>query len=163
MALSLGLAAILLLTFTRGDLLATWRAKTPPDAPNRFIVNIQPDQRAPLEQFFAANGIAAPTTYPMVRGRYVALNGKPVDAEGYQERERRLVEREFNLSFMAERPAHNAQLAGAWFGPAELERGALSVEEGIAKSLGWTLGDTLTWQVAGQTFSASITGLRKLD
>ncbi len=162
-ALSLGLAAILLLTFTRGDLLDTWRAKTPPDAPNRFIVNIQPDQRAPLEKLFAENRIAAPTTYPMVRGRYLELNGKPVDAEAFADRERRLVEREFNLSFMAERPAHNAQLAGAWFGPADLERGALSVEEGIARSLGWKLGDTLTWEVAGQRFSAPITGLRKLD
>jgi putative ABC transport system permease protein len=162
-ALSLGLTAILLLTFTRGDLLDTWRAKTPPDAPNRFVVNIQPDQRGELERLFAESGIAAPTTYPMVRGRYLALNGAPVDVERYQDRERRLVEREFNLSFMAERPAHNAQLAGAWFGPADLERGALSVEEGIARSLGWKLGDTLTWEVAGQRFSAPITGLRKLD
>jgi putative ABC transport system permease protein len=162
-ALSLGLAAILLLTFTRGDLLDTWRAKTPPDAPNRFIVNIQPDQRASLEQFFAANGVAAPTTYPMVRGRYLALNGKPVDVDAYADRERRLVEREFNLSFMAERPTHNRQLAGTWFGLADLERGALSVEEGIARSLGWQLGDTLTWEVAGQRFSAPITGFRKLD
>lgn len=162
-ALSLGLAAILLLTFTRGDLLDTWRAKTPPDAPNRFIVNIQPDQRAPLERFFAENGIAAPTTFPMVRGRYMALNGKPVDVEAYADRERRLVEREFNLSFMAERPAHNRQAAGAWFGPADLERGALSVEEGIARALGWRIGDTLTWEVAGQRFSAPITGFRKLD
>jgi putative ABC transport system permease protein len=163
MALSLGLTAILLLTFTRGDLLATWRAKTPPDAPNRFIVNIQPDQRAPLERLFAESGVAAPTTYPMVRGRYVALNGKPVDVENYEDRERRLVEREFNLSFMAERPAHNAVVGGAWFERAELEKGALSVEDGIARSLGWKLGDTLTWQVAGQTFSAPITSLRKLD
>jgi putative ABC transport system permease protein len=163
MALSLGLAAILLLTFTRGDLLATWRSKTPADAPNRFIVNIQPDQRAPLEQFFAESGIAAPTTYPMVRGRYVALNGKPVDVEAFQDRERRLVEREFNLSFMADRPAHNAMVDGAWFGRAALEQGALSVEDGIARSLGWKLGDTLTWQVAGRSFSAPITSLRKLD
>jgi putative ABC transport system permease protein len=162
-ALSLGLAAILLLTFTRGDLLDTWRAKTPPDAPNRFIVNIQPDQRAPLERFFAENGVAAPTTYPMVRGRYLALNGAPVDVDAYADRERRLVEREFNLSFMAERPGHNRQTAGAWFGAADLERGALSVEEGIARSLGWKLGDTLTWEVAGQRFSAPITGFRKLD
>lgn len=162
-ALSLGLAAILLLTFTRGDLLDTWRAKTPPDAPNRFIVNIQPDQRAPLERFFADNGVAAPTTYPMVRGRYLALNGAPVDVDAYADRERRLVEREFNLSFMAERPGHNRQTAGAWFGTADLERGALSVEEGIARSLGWKLGDTLTWEVAGQRFSAPITGFRKLD
>lgn len=162
-ALSLGLAAILLLTFTRGDLLDTWRAKTPPDAPNRFIVNIQPDQRAPLARFFADHGIAAPVTYPMVRGRYVALNGKPVDVDAYAERERRLVEREFNLSYMAERPGHNRQAAGRWFGPDDLAHGALSVEEGIARSLGWRLGDTLTWEVAGQRFSAPITGLRKLD
>lgn len=162
-ALGLGLAAILLLTFTRGDLLDTWRAKTPPDAPNRFIVNIQPDQRASLERFFAENGIAAPTTYPMVRGRYLALNGAPVDVEAYADRERRLVEREFNLSFMAERPAHNRQTAGTWFDAADLERGALSVEEGIARSLGWKLGDTLTWEIAGQRFSAPIAGFRKLD
>ena len=74
-ALSLGLTAILLLSFTRGDLLDTWRSKTPADAPNRFIVGIQPEQREPLAALFAENRIAAPTTYPMVRGRYVALNG----------------------------------------------------------------------------------------
>src|SRR5262245_39756759 len=68
-ALSLGLTAILLLTFTRADLLATWRSKTPPDAPNRFIVNIQPEQREPVAAFFAEQRVAAPTLFPMVRGR----------------------------------------------------------------------------------------------
>ena len=162
-ALSLGLTAILLLTFTRADLLETWRAKTPADAPNRFIVNIQPDQREPVGEFFAASRLPAPTIYPMVRGRYVALNGRPVDVEEFKDRERRLVEREFNLSFMARLPAHNAVAAGTWFGPRELESGALSVEEGIAKSLGWKLGDRLTWQVAGREFTAPITSLRRLD
>src|SRR5262249_56463922 len=82
-ALSLGLPAIRLPTFTRADLLQTWRAKLPPDAPNRFIVNIQPEQREPVAGFFAEQGVAAPTLYPMVRGRYVALNGKPVDADSF--------------------------------------------------------------------------------
>jgi putative ABC transport system permease protein len=163
LALSLGLTAILLLSFTRGDLLTTWRSKTPPDAPNRFIVNIQPEQREPLAALFAENRIAAPTTYPMVRGRYVALNGNPVDADAFKDRERRLVEREFNLSFMTALPAHNRVTGGAWFGPGDRGAGALSVEEGIAKSLGWKLGDRLTWEVAGQRFSAPITSIRKLD
>jgi putative ABC transport system permease protein len=162
-ALSLGLTAILLLTFTRADLLETWRSKVPSDAPNRFIVNIQPEQREPVTAFFAENRLGAPTTYPMVRGRYVALNGRPVAADAFQDRERRLVEREFNLSFMLALPAHNAVASGAWFGARELESGALSVEEGIAKSLGWKLGDRLTWQVAGREFTAPITSLRKLD
>jgi putative ABC transport system permease protein len=163
LALSLGLTAILLLSFTRADLLATWRSKTPPDAPNRFIVGIQPEQREPLAALFAENRVPQPETYPMVRGRYVALNGNPVDAEGFKDRERRLVEREFNLSFMAELPAHNAVSAGRWFDAGELAAGALSVEEGIARSLGWKLGDRLTWEVAGQSFTAPITNLRKLD
>jgi len=162
-ALSLGLTAILLLTFTRDDLLATWRAKTPPDAPNRFIVNIQPDQRESVAALFAEAGIAPPRILPMVRGRYIALNGQPVDVEAYHERERRLVEREFNLSFFRDKPVNNDVVAGAWFSARDLDSGALSAEEGIAKSLGWKLGDRLTWQVAGETFTAPLTNIRKLD
>lgn len=162
-ALSLGLTAILLLTFTRGDLLDTWRSKTPPDAPNRFIVNIQPDQREALDAFFREHGIAAPETWPMVRGRYVALNGAGVDAEAFEDRERRLVEREFNLSFSVAPPAHNEVVAGTWFGPRELDSGALSVEAGLAGRLGWRVGDRLTFEVAGQRFEAPITNVRRLD
>jgi putative ABC transport system permease protein len=163
LALSLGLTAILLLSFTRSDLLETWRSKTPADAPNRFIVNIQPEQREPLARLFAENGLAAPVTFPMIRGRYVALNDTPIDAEVFKDRERRLVEREFNLSFMAERPGHNQVAGGAWFGAGDLASGALSVEDGIARSLGWKLGDRLTWEVAGRRFTAPITSIRKLD
>jgi putative ABC transport system permease protein len=144
-------------------LLATWQSKIPADAPNRFVVNIQPEQRAPVEAFFAAQGLAPPQSYPMVRGRYVALNGQPVNSGGFDERARRMVEREFNLSYMRELPAHNPLSAGREFTPDDLARGALSVEEGIARTLGWKLGDVLTWQVAGESFSAEIVSMRRLD
>ncbi len=163
LALALGLTAILLLTFTREDLLATWRAKLPPDAPNRFIVNIQPEQREPLLAFFRAEGVAAPEVYPMVRGRYVAINGAPVDADRFEERSRRLIEREFNLSYMEALPQYNRIAAGRRFSAGDLAGGALSVEEGIAASLGWKLGDRLTWQIAGRTLTAPIVSIRKLD
>lgn len=163
LALGLGLTAILLLSFTREDLLAAWKAKIPADAPNRFIVNIQPEQRAPLIGFFRDNGIAEPQVYPMVRGRYVAKNGVPIDVEQFDERNRRLVEREFNLSYMEAMPGHNRIVAGRGFAAEEFARGALSVEEGIAKSLDWNIGDRLTWQVAGQNFTAPIASTRKLD
>lgn len=42
-ALGLGMTALLLLTLVRADLLDNWRRMAPPDAPNRFVVNIQPD------------------------------------------------------------------------------------------------------------------------
>ena len=164
LALALGLTAILLLTVTRADLLAAWRAKTPPDAPNRFILNIQPEQRAVIARFFRDQGLPPLDIYPMVRGRLIAINGTEVSAASYEERRtKRLVEREFNLSYMDRLPAYNRLSAGRWFTPADLANGAFSVEEGIARRLGIRLGDSLTWSVAGRTFTAQVANIRQLD
>jgi putative ABC transport system permease protein len=160
-SLALGLTAVLLLTFTRNELVEAWRRSAPPDAPNRFLIGVQPEQLEPLQALFAARGVAIPELYPMVRGRLVERNGEPVSPEAYtEERARRLVEREFNLSYMSELPSHNSIADGRWFESASEK--ALSVEEGIAERLGWKLGDELTWSVGSQRFSARITSLRKL-
>ena len=159
-ALAVGLTAVLLLTFTRNDLVEAWRRSAPPDAPNRFLLGVQPDQLREVQQFFAEKRVPAPDLYPMVRGRVVAKNGVAVSEADYsEERARRLVEREFNLSYMDAPPAHNAVTAGRWFPPGSKE---LSVEEGIARTLGWQLGDELTFSVGGQRFAARITSLRRL-
>ena len=53
----------------------------------------------------------------MVRGRVVAVNARPVsEADFTEERARRLVEREFNLSYMDALPSHNSIAAGRWSG-----------------------------------------------
>ncbi len=161
MALALGLTAVLLLSFTRGDLLATWQATVPPDAPNRFIVNIQPEQKQPLLDLFNANALTPPPVHPMIRGRLMSLNGSPIKADDFAERDRRMAEREFNLSSMAALPDANEVVAGRWF--ARNDAASFSVEEGIARRLGWKLGDTLTWQVAGRDYSAPISSMRKLN
>jgi putative ABC transport system permease protein len=161
-SLALGLTAVLLLGFTRNDLVDAWRRAAPPDAPNRFVLGIQPDQLAPVKSFFAARGIGVPEIYPMVRGRVIARDGKPVSAEDYgDERAKRLVEREFNLSYADEMPGHNQLAAGAWWRKGG-DAHQLSVEQGIAGTLGWKLGDELTFDVGGQTFSGRVTSLRKL-
>ncbi len=160
-ALSLGGMALLLLTFVRADLLESWRSRLPMDTPNRFIVNIQPDQRAAVLEFFAQQQLPRPELFPMVRGRLVAINQRPVKGDDYAEpRARGLVEREFNLSWSASQPKNNDLVQGAWF-----ENGAssvLSVEEGIAKTLGIRVGDTLTYDVAGSQFSGKVENLRKV-
>jgi putative ABC transport system permease protein len=159
-SLALGLAAVLLLSFTQKDLVDAWRRSAPPDAPNRFLVGVQPGELQSVQRFLAAHGVAPSEFYPMVRGRLTAVNGKPVNEAGFsEERAKRLVEREFNLSYMQSPPSHNQLTAGRWFGPDEA---AVSAEEGIAKTLGWKLGDELEFSVGGEPFSARITSLRKL-
>ena len=159
-SLALGLTAVLLLSVTRNDLIEAWRRSAPPDAPNRFLLGVQPDQLKDVQAFFAAHKLAAPDLYPMVRGRLTAVNGKPVsEADFSEERAKRLVEREFNLSYMDRLPGHNALAAGRWLDPRGKE---LSVEEGIAERLGWKLGDELTFSVGGDAFTARISSLRRL-
>ena len=163
-AIAVGLTAILLLTLIRGDLLDAWRGRLPPDAPDRFLVNIQPEQRQPLAEFLERNGVKRLRSFPMVRARLVAISGKPVGAEDYSdERAKRQIEREFNLTYLSELPSDNKITEGAWFGPEDLERGAVSVEHWIAERFRIRPGDALEFLSAGRSFSAPVTSVRKLD
>lgn len=161
-SLSLGLMALLLLTVVRGDLMSAWRNTMPPDAPNRFIINIQPDQKDAIAARLKDVGVKDVPLYPMIRGRLVAVNGKAITSETYtDERAKGLAEREFNLSTMTELPAQNQVTAGKWSMGGSA--GEASVEEGIAKTLGLKLGDTMRFDIAGSPVEAKVTSLRKLE
>ena len=115
-----------------------WRRSAPADAPNRFLLGVQPDQLQEVQKFFAERKVAPPDLYPMVRGRLTAVNAKPVsEADFTEERAKRLVEREFNLSYLAELPAHNSLTAGRWLNRPERE---ISVAE-ARRAAGRKLGD----------------------
>jgi len=159
-SLAVGLMALLLLTVTRTDLVDAWRGSAPPDAPNRFIVNIQPDQVEALGERLRAAGVDA-SINPMVRGRLVEVNGRPVGPENFTgDRAQRLVDREFNLSYATEAPTHNPITAGRWFKDGSDE---LSIEVGIADALGLAIGDAMTFDIVGQRVTARITSLRKVN
>ncbi|MFZ6779469.1 ABC transporter permease [Undibacterium sp. Ji83W] len=161
-SLALGLMALLLLTVVRGDLITAWKKATPADAPNQFVINIQPDQKADIARQVQAFG--KPELYPMIRGRLIALNDKPITGDTYAEDQaKRMVDREFNLSTMADMPALNKITAGRWYDDSKATGAEASVEEGIAKTLKLKLGDKMTFDVAGQQVTSTITSLRKLD
>ncbi len=160
-ALSVGLLALVLLVLLRTDLIASWRQATPPDAPNRFVINIQPEQGDAFRKSLDSQGVAGYDWYPMIRGRFVSINGKVVTPDDFaDERAKRLVEREFNLSHNPTLPAHNTLSDGRWV---DEEPGAISVEEGLAKSFGLKVGDTMGFDIAGIAVQGRITSLRKVD
>jgi putative ABC transport system permease protein len=168
-SLSIGLLALFLLVLLRYNLLDNWQQARPVDAPSRMVINVLPEQQAAfktqLERGLAAQSESArPATYdffPMLRARLVAVNDAPVSASNYtDERAKRLVEREFNISHTAALPQHNELTAGRWTSEAD---GEISVEEGLAKTLQLRLGDKLRFDVAGQLSEAKITSLRKVD
>ncbi|HMA06953.1 MAG TPA: FtsX-like permease family protein [Ramlibacter sp.] len=160
-ALAVGLLALVLLVLLRTDLIASWRKATPPDAPNRFVINVMPEQSEAFQRALREAGVERFDWYPMIRGRLVAVNGKTVSPDDYpEERAKRLLDREFNLSASPVQPPHNQIVAGHWQPD---EQGAVSVEEGIANTLGLRLGDALRFDIGGVATDARITSLRKVD
>lgn len=157
-ALAMGLSILLLLAILRTDLLQGWQNTVPPDAPNTFLINIQPDQRQALEQRLQGLGSGPAELVPMVRARLAAINGTAVSADMYDNEEAQsTVNREFNLSYRASLPDSNTQVAGRWLDP---DANEASLETGLANTLGVGLGDTLTFEFAGLRRDVVVTGLR---
>lgn len=163
-ALALGLLTMLLLSVTRGELLAAWQNATPPDTPNKFIINILDSQVKPLQEEFERSGLTVDPA-PMVRGRLLAVNERPVSSGDFanDDRAQRMVEREFNLSWRMDLPPGNQIVSGRWFTPDEAGQPLASVEEGLARTLGIRVGDTLTFKVSGDDIAIRVIGLRKLE
>ena len=160
-ALSVGLLALVLLVLLRTDLISSWRKATPVNAPDRFVINVQPDQTQAFQDKLSQVGVKDYDWYPMIRGRLVAVNGRETSPQDYtDERAKRLVDREFNLSARATQPEHNSVVKGQW---QEGEKDAVSVEVGIAQTLGLKMGDRLRFDVGGVISEGRVTSLRKVD
>ena len=162
-AFGLGIMMLLLLTIVRGDVLDEWRRNLPPDAPNFFLINIQPREVNTLQEWMNSRGLGNIALYPMVRGRLKAINEHAVVSDDYDEdRARRLARREFNLSWASQLPRDNRVVAGSWWNT-DAHTSEFSVEESLAQTLGIELGDRLTFDVAGQPVVATVTSLRFVE
>ena len=160
-SMAIGLMALWVLVLLRTDLIDSWRAATPPDAPNRFVINIQPDQAQAYRDVLKTAGVQGDDWFPMIRGRLISINDEPIGKRYKPDSDAsNMIQRELNLSHMSAQPPNTKIVAGKWV-PDEAD--GLSVEEGLAKTLGLKLGDKMAFDVGGQPVSGHITTLRKVD
>lgn len=158
-ALGTSLMALLLLLLVRTDVWEQWQATVRGDAPNRFVINVQPDQRATFNALLARLEFTSAGLSPMIRARYVGPSAGERGRPAPQGRGERLMDREFNLSTADALPAGNTLKAGNFWKPSNA-RNEFSVETKFAEQLRWQLGDTLAFDVAGQRIEGRITSLR---
>ncbi len=162
-AFGLGLMVLLLLALVRDDLLEDWRRSLPPDAPNFFMINIRPDEGGGIEAFFRERGLPSTELVPMVRARLTEINGVPVDSLSFQsERAKRFVEREANLTWSRELKDDNRLVEGEWWKADDGGGPRVSVEREFAELLQLGIGDTVTYDVAGESVSARVASLREV-
>ena len=158
-ALGTSLMALLLLLLVRTDVWDQWQATVRGDAPNRFVINVQQDQRPAFDAVLQRLGFHSAGLSPMIRARYVGQTARQRGRPAPEGRGERLMDREFNLSTADALPAGNTLQAGTFWNAATA-RNEFSVETKFAEQLRWQLGDTLVFDVAGQRIQGRITSLR---
>ena len=164
LAFGLILMAMLVILILRTELLDTWQAQLPEDTPNHFALNILPAEAEAFTTKLHSIGATPAPLYPVTPGRLTLINDEPVRAlvsKGSQAE--RAINRDLSLTWSAELASDNQLLAGRWWDAYTDEQPRVSVESELAESLGVTLGDRLTFIIAGQTVVAEVSSLRTVN
>ena len=162
-AFGLGLMVLLLLAVVRGDLLADWRHSLPADVPNNFLINIRPEERQSLLEFFRLHGLGQPAMFPMVRARITAINSRPSESLKVPgDSGRGFLEREQNLTWSAGLMDDNQLIAGSWWAPADYGKPLVSISTEYQEALHLRLGDKLSFDVAGEPLTVTVASIRKI-
>ncbi len=161
-ALGLALIALLVLGWVRNDMITQWQTSLAPDTPNRFLINIQPEQQQPLQQLLQTAGTEQLEFGPMAVARITHINGKPAadwrpDANPPGRRDGTV-----NLSWRNDLPTSNTITAGQWFDSSN-EAVQISLSSNWAEALQLIPGHTLTFQSGEQQIQGTITSLRDVE
>lgn len=159
---AMAIMLMLLLSVVRSSLIGQWQAQLPADAPNHFLLNLAPEERPVLEQFFTQRGVATETLYPMTRGRIFSVNAETLPEWEEAEGEDAPRQREANFTWSDELPTGNMLVAGDWWEP-EDTTSWVSLEEDFAAGIGASVGDRLSMRIGADTFDAEVRSIRKVD
>ncbi|MEL0636806.1 FtsX-like permease family protein [Marinomonas sp. TI.3.20] len=148
----------LILVGIKTSLVSDWQAQLPKDAPNHYLFNVQANQVEGINDISQQLGLTSSSWFPMVRGRITKVNNDRIEKlypEGKSEPE--LFEREMNLTWADQVGEGNKVVAG------DFHANGISLEQERAKEAGITIGDKLTLNIGGISYTLPVTSIRTVD
>jgi len=161
-ALGTGVMLILAVYLMQAMLLRDIRETASPKLPNVFLIDVTTDEVAGVKDFFAHQAGVSQVLdlMPVVTGRFVSLNGKPLEQMKDQHFPRRMLENA-ELSWADAPPAGDKVTQGKWWTAADAEE--LAVSEGAAERLHVSLGSTVELQTGGVVRTLKIAAIYRAD
>jgi putative ABC transport system permease protein len=159
---AMAIMLMLLLSVVRTSLIGQWQAQLPVSAPNHFLLNLAPEERLTLEDFFSDNDVHSETLYPMTRGRVMSVNDSPLPKWEEVMEDGSPRQREANFTWSDPLPDGNELLEGEWW-PADTEEGLVSIEEDFARDIGAGVGDRLTLLIGADPLEVTVQSVRSVD
>ena len=167
---SLGLGTFLILTLylAQTNLLAQVSPAARKLRPDAVLFDVQTDQKEGVIAFAPLEGLPVIQETPIITMRLAELKGQSV--ERWRKDPRREIpawtlRREYRSTYRDHLEDSEKLVAGTWQGRVTSQTSPIpvSVEEGIAKTLGLRLGDEVVFDVQGVPLKAIVASLREVD
>jgi len=164
LAVGLGTFFILGTRGTEANLLEQFRTELEDDAPDMFLVDLQPSQVELAEQRLLSLGARGVRMVPVLRARVTGVQGRNVHLEGYEEvREERRLRREFTVTYRNHLEANETILDGSFWDESPSTDAEVSIEEDFQEDVGIQVGDVMRFDILGREVSARVTSIRDVD
>jgi putative ABC transport system permease protein len=162
LSLGLGLTLLVTVSMVEANLGRQLDQRVPAEAPAFFFIDIQPDQAELFDRLVADAGGQSQRAL-MVRGRITRIDGVPVEQVAVAPDAQWAIRGDRGLSSAARQPPDARVVAGRWW-PADYDGPPLvSLDAGIAKGFGLSVGQTITVNVLGREITATVANLREID
>ncbi len=164
--LSIGLSVTLLSTISMvdGNINAQISSDLPQRTPSFFLLDIAPDQLAPLmakaRRYSQASQIE---TTPMLRGQILAIKDVPVAQVTPTPDVAWVLRGDRGLTYATHQPEGGQIVAGEWWGDDYTGPPLISLDANIARGLDVGIGDTIEVNVLGRPLKGTVSNLRHVD
>lgn len=164
LSLGLGLTVLVTVALIEGNLRTQISDRIPDVAPAFFFIDIQPNQEQLfLDTVAAVSGAEVVEHAPMVRGRVIKLNGKPVDQVKVASDKKWAVQGD-RAVIQSVLPPKDARISKGQWWPADYRGEPLiSVAADVARGLQLDIGSTVTVNVLGRQITGRVSNLRQVD
>jgi putative ABC transport system permease protein len=141
------------------------------ESPDLVLIDIQSDQVAGVTDLVAPYLRGRARITPLMRGRVAAVDGRRHQLPTVEAvRDRRRLRREFGLTFRVNLEANERLVSGeTWDDRREQDRASaeadteVTVEERLFNETDLSLGDVISFDIAGTVIRARVSGVRSVD
>lgn len=161
LSLGLGLSVLAAIGQIDTNLRGAIAQDLPDVAPAYFVIDIQPDQLAPLTTALNADmGVTRIDTAPMLRGVITRINDRPAaEVAG----DHWVLNGDRGVTYSTTPPEGTVLIEGAWWPKDYTGEPLVSFAAEEAAEMGIGIGDTLTVNILGRDITVRIANLREVD
>ena len=165
LSLGLGLTLLVTMTLIDGNIRGYLAGSLAQNAPSFFFIDIQNDELPEFRDY--VEGTAPEATFenaPMLRGRIIEVKDEPAYKVRATGDGTWALRGDRGITYSATLPSNSTLVEGEWWDEDyDGDEYLVSMESEVAEGIGVKIGDTITVNVLGKRFKATIANLRKVE